>query len=125
MQLPHKSRIKSRHIDLKGFKALIITTSHSSLDKIDLKTGETVKTGKATGVYASEMTEPYYTFLDAQMEVDVASISGGEIPIEKLSLRPIVRTECDTRFLKDPVLKAKTKQSKIVNGNIAVPIKVE
>ena len=44
-----------------------------------------IKKGKATGVYASEMTEPYYTFLDAKMEVDIASVQGGGIPIEKLS----------------------------------------
>lgn len=115
MKLPHKSSIKSKPIHLKGYKALIITTSHSSLDSIDTKTGETLKTGKATGVYASEMTEPYYTFLDAQMEVDVASILGGEIPIEKLSLRPIVRTKSDVRFLNDPVFMDKTRQSKSIN----------
>ena len=114
MKLPHKSRINPNPINLKGYKALIITTSHSTLDTIDTKTGETLKTGKATGVYASEMTEPYYTFLDAQMEVDVASILGGEIPIEKLSLRPIVRTESDIRFLNDPVFKEKTTQSKSI-----------
>ena len=102
MILPHKSRILPKPFNLKGYKALIITTSHSTLDLINSETGETSKTGKATGVYASEMTEPYYTFLDAQMEVDIASIAGGEIPIEKLSLRPFVRTESDQRFLKEP-----------------------
>lgn len=111
MTLPHKSSANRESYLLKGYKALIITTSQSSLDKIDKTTGEVVKVGKATGVYASEMTEPYYTFLDAQMEVDVASIAGGKIPIEKLSLLPIVRTEDDSRFLDDPVLKDKVNNS--------------
>ena len=115
MKLPHKARISRKSINLNGYKALIITTSHSTLDRIDAKTGETSKTGKPTGVYASELTEPYYTFLDAQMEVDVASISGGEIPIEKLSLRPFVRTESDVRFLNDPVFIEKTTKSKSIS----------
>lgn len=50
--------------DLKGKRALVITTSHDTL-------GET---GKATGVFGSEMTVPYYAFWDAGLEVDIASI---------------------------------------------------
>ena len=116
MKLPHKSNTSRKSYNLKGYKALVITTSQSSLDKIDKVSGKVIKVGKATGVYASEMTEPYYAFLDAQMEVDIASIAGGEIPIEKLSLLPIVRTEDDNRFLKDPVLKEKVKHSKSIAG---------
>lgn len=114
MKLPHKSNLNRKSYNLKGYKALIITTSQSRLDKIDEMTDKVIKVGKATGVYASEMTEPYYTFLDAQMEVEIASISGGEIPIEKLSLRPIVRTNDDSRFLKDPILQEKVSNSKSI-----------
>ncbi|MEO1255975.1 MAG: type 1 glutamine amidotransferase domain-containing protein, partial [Bacteroidota bacterium] len=60
--------------DLSGKKALIVTTSHGILNK----PGET--TGPPTGIFASEMTIPYYDFLDANMEVDVASIKGGKVP---------------------------------------------
>ena len=60
--------------DLSGKKALIVTTSHGVLNK----PGET--DGPATGVFASEMTIPYYEFLDANMEVSVASIKGGRNP---------------------------------------------
>lgn len=63
--------------DLQGKKALVITTSHDTLGD----------SGKATGVYGSEMTIPYYEFLDAGLTVDIASIEGGEIPIEPVSLR--------------------------------------
>lgn len=112
MNLPHKSNAKHKSFQLKGYKALIITTSQSSLDKIDQKTGAIIKKGKSTGVYASEMTEPYYTFFDAQMDVEIASIIGGPIPIDKLSLMPIVRTSEDSRYLKDPILKKKVRDSK-------------
>ncbi len=111
MTLPHKSNTKREIFDLSGYAALIITTSQSSLDKIDKSTNNVIKKGKATGVYASEMTEPYYTFLDAHMNVTIASIAGGEIPIDPLSLVPFVRTKDDDRFLKDPILQEKVKNS--------------
>lgn len=103
--LPHKSSTKRKAYQLKGFKALIITTSNATLDQVDDSTGEVLKKGRPTGVYASEMTEPYYVFQDAQMQVSLASIKGGKIPIEKRSLLPIVRTKEDSRYLKDPIFK--------------------
>ncbi|MFT4970478.1 MAG: putative intracellular protease/amidase [Chitinophagales bacterium] len=112
MHLAHQSNVKRLSYNLEGYKALVITTSQASLDKINATSSEVIKKGNATGVYASEITEPYYALLDAQMEVDVASIVGGQIPIEKLSLRPFVRTEDDTRFLKDAILQQKVKNSK-------------
>lgn len=90
-----------RKFSLRGKKALVVTTSHDTL-------GET---GNATGVYASEMTWPYYEFLDAGMQVDVASIKGGEIPVEPISLRWPMVMEADKRYLADPELQAKVKQS--------------
>ena len=115
MKLPHKSNVTRKHYNLKHYKAIIITTSQSTLDKIDQKTAKLITVGKPTGVYASEMTEPYYTFLDAQMEVDIASVQGGKIPIEKLSLRPMVRTKDDRRFMKDAVFQEKVKNSKSIS----------
>jgi putative intracellular protease/amidase len=91
---------------LPGKKALIITTSHGVLGD----------TGKPTGVYASEMTVPYYEFLDAGMTVDVASIAGGTIPIEPLSLRWPLTTKADKRYLADPVYKAKVANSTKIDG---------
>ena len=43
--------------------------------------------GVATGVFASELTVPYYVFLDAGMQVDVASPRGGIIPVDPLSMK--------------------------------------
>jgi len=88
-----------------GKRALVITTSHGVLNA----PGETE--GKPTGVMASEMTHPYYSFLDAGMQVDVASIQGGQIPVDPQTLsRPIISPE-DKRFLADPTLLAKTEHS--------------
>jgi len=111
MKLPHQANTKRIEFDLKGYRAVIITTSYPSLDTIDTETGSVIKKGKATGLYASEMTEAYYTFFNAQMDVDIASIKGGDIPIDPLSLMPLVRTKDDIRFLGDPVLKNKVRHS--------------
>jgi putative intracellular protease/amidase len=90
-----------RSFNLPGKRGLIIATNHGIL-------GET---GKKTGVYASEMTVPYYQFLDANMQVDVASIQGGQIPIEPVSLRWPVMTPADHRFLADGQFQEKVKHS--------------
>lgn len=91
--------------NLPGKKALVITTSHGVLNA----PGET--TGKPTGVMASEMTHPYYLFLDAGMQVDVASIKGGEIPVDPQTLSRMIKTAEDDRFLADAALQAKVKNS--------------
>ena len=52
----------------EGRKALIITTSHDLLAPV----GETE--GKETGVASSEMTHPYYVFLEAGMEVEMGNL---------------------------------------------------
>jgi len=90
---------------LTGKKALIITTSHGVLGD----------TGKKTGVYASEMTVPYYEFLDAGMTVDIASIRGGNIPMEPMSLKWPLVTPADKRFLGDAGFKAKTANSPLID----------
>ncbi|ARN75226.1 type 1 glutamine amidotransferase domain-containing protein [Oceanicoccus sagamiensis] len=91
--------------ELPGKRALIITTSHAVLNA----PGET--TGDATGVFASEMTHPYYTFTDGGMKVDVASIQGGEIPIDPQSFARPIRSPEDDRYLADSVFQAKVKNS--------------
>lgn len=92
-------------VDLTGQRALIITTSHSVLNA----PGET--DGDPTGVFGSEMTEPYYEFLAAGMEVDIASIAGGAIPIDPQSFYYMIRTDSDERFLEDEEFQAKVENS--------------
>ena len=90
---------------LPGKRALIVTTSHGVL----ALPGESG--GEPTGVMASEFTHPYYNFLEAGLEVDMASIKGGQIPVDPQTLRYMVRTQEDERYLSDSVLLAKVKQS--------------
>ncbi len=87
-------------IRLEGRRALVVATNHGTLD-----------IGKPTGVFASEFTAPYYTFVDAGMEVDMASPLGGDIPVDPLSLKPVLRCAHDDRFLADPELRAKVSDS--------------
>ena len=95
----------SKKYNFSDKKAVIISTSHSILSK----PGET--TGKLTGVFASELTVPYYEFTDSGFEVDIASIKGGEIPIDPESFFYVVKTSSDDRYLEDPILKEKVKNS--------------
>ena len=88
-------------MDLSGKRALIVTTSQATL-------GEG---GKATGVAASEMTAPYYAFLDSGMDVDLASIQGGQIPIDPATLKWPVASASDKRYLKDPLFQSKVSRS--------------
>ncbi len=87
--------------DFTGKKALLITTSHDVIDE----------TGKATGVFSSEMTVPYYEFLDAKMEVDLSSIKGGVIPIEPHSNKWPLATHSDKRAYSDPEFLNKVNHS--------------
>jgi putative intracellular protease/amidase len=82
-------------------RALIVTTSHDQL-------GEG---GSATGVAASELTAPYYELLDGRVAVDVASIRGGAIPVDPMTLSRMIRTPYDERYLDDPLLREKVEHS--------------
>jgi putative intracellular protease/amidase len=89
-----------RRLDMSGTRALCIATNHAVLD-----------IGVATGVFASELTVPYYVFLDAAMRVDVASPLGGIIPIDPLSMKELIRTPDDDRLLGDDLFRGKLMKS--------------
>lgn len=92
-------------LDLRGYKALCIATNHGVLDL-----------GVATGVFASELTVPYYVFLDAGMQVDLASPKGGIVPVEPLSMKGELRTPDDDRLLGDQDLRRKLMNSLAIGG---------
>jgi putative intracellular protease/amidase len=96
----HPDDPDARDFELLGKRALIVCTNHGVLD-----------IGKPTGVFASEMTVPYYAFLDAGMFVDLASPDGGTIPVDPQSLRPFIRSAEDDRFLVDEDLREKVTNS--------------
>lgn len=87
-------------LDMSGTRALCIATNHAVLD-----------VGVATGVFASELTVPYYCFLDAGMQVDLASPLGGVIPVDPLSMKEAIRTPDDDRMLADQEFRAKLADS--------------
>ena len=64
--------------------------------------------------YFQKMTHPYYNFLDAGMQVDIASIKGGRIPVDPQTLNRVIKTPEDDRFMADPVLLAKVANSMMV-----------
>lgn len=99
--LGYHPNYKKTTYKLNGKKALIITTSHDTL-------GES---GKATGVYGSEMTIPYYEFLEAGMTVDIASIKGRKVPIESKSMKYPLASHADQRYLKDTTAQNKVTHS--------------
>ncbi len=88
-------------IQLPGKRALIITTSQGIMPE----------TGQITGVWAAEMTGPYYAFQDAGISVDLASIKGGQIPIEPGSTDWPLASAADQRFLNDPTFRFKARHA--------------
>lgn len=96
----HPRDRESVPLDLRGCSALCIATNHGVLD-----------VGVPTGVFGSELTVPYYLFLDAGMRVDVASPKGGVIPVEPLSMKAALRTPQDDRLLGDELLRGKLMES--------------
>lgn len=86
--------------NLAGKRGLVVATNVAWLD-----------IAKPTGVFASEMTVPYYAFLDAGMDVDLASPAGGMIAVDPKSLRPVVRTPEDDRFMADDDFRDKVAHS--------------
>jgi len=91
----HPDDDEAVELDLTGHRALVVATNHGTL-----------RPGKATGVFSSELTVPYYAFLDAGMAVDMASPRGGDIPFDPTSFRPMARTADDDRWLADRAAQA-------------------
>jgi len=65
----------------------------------------------ATGAWGEEISGPYYTFLAANLEVDIASPKGGKIPIDAGSVSGNFLTENDTRMKEDSAAQEKMNNS--------------
>jgi putative intracellular protease/amidase len=100
----HPEYVGQRYLLPEG-KALVISTSHDRLGD----------GGDETGVFGSELTVPYYEFRDGRMSVDVASIKGGQIPIDPMSFKWFLRTESDERYLADPAFQDEVENSLLIN----------
>jgi putative intracellular protease/amidase len=88
-------------------KFLFVLTSHSQLGD----------SGEKTGFHYSEMAEPYYILSDHGFEVDLASIAGGEPPIDPSSTKDNGEEEFESvrRFMKDQDAQTKLKNTKKVD----------
>jgi putative intracellular protease/amidase len=72
-------------------KILIVLTSHDKLGD----------TGKKTGFWLEELAAPYYVFKDAGVELTLASVKGGQPPLDPKSNEPSFQTDLTRRFEKD------------------------
>lgn len=86
-------------------RVLIVMSSHPELGL----------SGKRTGTWFEEVATPYYTFKDAGIEVLLASLRGGEAPIDSLSLQAPFTTANTDKFLKDPVAMKALRETNVLN----------
>ena len=80
-----------------GKPILLVLTSH----------GELGDTGKKTGFFLSELTHPLEVFEKAGFAVELASIKGGEPPVDGLDLKDAV----NARYWNDPAFRAKLSKT--------------
>lgn len=74
-------------------RVLIVMSSHSAMGL----------SGKVTGTWFEEVATPYYTLREAGYEVVLASLKGGDAPIDLLSMQAPFTTKNTERFSADPV----------------------
>jgi putative intracellular protease/amidase len=72
-------------------KILMVLTSHDQLGN----------TGKKTGFWLEEFASPFYVFKDAGAEITLASVKGGQPPLDPKSDEPDAQTESTKRFRAD------------------------
>ena len=71
---------------------LMVLTSHDTLGD----------TGRKTGFWLEEFAAPYYVFTDAGVAVTVASVKGGQPPLDPKSSEADAQTHATRRFDGDP-----------------------
>lgn len=89
---------------------LMVLTSHDRL----------ADTGKKTGFWLEEFAAPYYTFLDADVNITIASPAGGQPPLDPNSDTPDAQTEFTTRFKNDS-----DAQQRLANTTKLAEVKAE
>lgn len=77
-------------------KVLIVLTSHDQLGN----------TGEKTGFWLEELAAPYYVLKDAGVNVTLASVKGGQPPLDPKSNDPSFQTPATRRFEADADAKA-------------------
>ena len=78
-------------------KILMVLTSHDELGN----------TGQKTGFWVEEFAAPYYAFIDAGVEITLATPLGGQAPIDPTSTLADFQTEATKRYDGDDAAQAK------------------
>jgi len=92
---------------MKTLTILFIVTSHAMMGS----------TNEPTGLWLEELSTPYYAFIEAGYEVEIVSVSGGEIPIDPRSVNEEGENpESVTRFLNDETAMKHAKNTKSIEG---------
>jgi len=78
-------------------RVVMVLTSHSELGN----------TGEKTGFWLEEFAAPYYTFVDAGVDVVIAAPEPGAPPVDPRSQEPENQTEATARFQNDADAQAK------------------
>jgi putative intracellular protease/amidase len=79
-------------------RILMIVTSNARMGNTD----------KVTGIWAEELAVPYFQFIDAGVQVELASPAGGAVPFDPASIKPKGQNDAIVeRFLSD--IEAQTK----------------
>ena len=82
--------------DVNTKKVLMVITSHAELGN----------TGEKTGFWVEEFAAPYYAFVDAGVQVTLASPAGGQPPVDPKSELEDFQTDSTRRFDADTQAKA-------------------
>ncbi|MEZ2692783.1 type 1 glutamine amidotransferase domain-containing protein [Psychrobacter faecalis] len=89
---------------------LMVLTSHDKLGD----------TGKKTGFWLEEFAAPYYAFLDAGVNITLASPAGGQPPLDPSSDTEDAQTKDTKRFKED-----KDAQERLANTKKLADVKAE
>ena len=89
---------------------LMVLTSHDKLGD----------TGKKTGFWLEEFAAPYYAFLDAGVNITLASPAGGQPPLDPSSDTPDAQTKDTKRFKEDS-----EAQERLANTKKLAEVKAE
>ena len=83
-------------------RVLMVLTSHDELGS----------TGRKTGFWLEEFAAPYYVFVDAGVDVTLASPAGGQPPLDPTSTEPEHHTDATRRFLADDASQRRLTQTR-------------
>jgi len=86
-------------------KILMVLTSHAELGN----------TGEKTGFWVEEFAAPYYAFIEAGVEVTLASPAGGQPPIDPTSTLADFQTDATKRYDADSAAQTLMANTKVLS----------